>query len=264
MKRLKKLRFFASLTVVLVCLSFLSVSVKADAYAGEADVVDMNDNSKEEALPKTAAKQILDEYSQYFAQMATMSVEELEFADNMYRGQFDAYGNFAKAIGNEKIGAFKSYSDVKVEKGEGKYDSDIHAILHFEKMDLKMTMHYANFPVVGEQIKSIEFGAAEEEESLTAKMKSAAINTLLGMGTVFIVLIFISFLISLFKYLPKLLDRNKKEKVQISPQASDNNEHVAIETTEDNTELIAVIAAAIAASEQVSTDSFVVRSIRRR
>ena len=33
---------------------------------------------------------------------------------------------------------------------------------------------------------------------------------------------------------------------------------------EDDSELIAVIAAAIAASEQTSTDSFVVRSIRRR
>ena len=32
----------------------------------------------------------------------------------------------------------------------------------------------------------------------------------------------------------------------------------------DDTELIAVIAAAIAASENTSTDSFVVRSIRRR
>lgn len=99
-------------------------------------------------------------------------------------------------------------------------------------------------------------------------MTKAGLNTLLGMGTVFIVLIFISLLISLFKYIPALeaafKNKGKKEepkKTQAAPA------EVAVEPVveaEDDTELVAVIAAAIAAAEGTTTDGFVVRSIRRR
>ena len=41
-------------------------------------------------------------------------------------------------------------------------------------------------------------------------MKQAGMNTLLGMGTVFVVLIFISFIISLFKFLPALFAKKPK------------------------------------------------------
>ena len=43
-------------------------------------------------------------------------------------------------------------------------------------------------------------------------MGQAGTNTLIGMGTVFVVLIFISFIISLFKYLPKLFGKKKDKK----------------------------------------------------
>ena len=75
-------------------------------------------------------------------------------------------------------------------------------------------------------------------------MEKAGLNTLLGMGTVFAVLIFISFLISLFKYIPAIQNAFGKKK--------------------DDLELIAVISAAIAAAEETTTDGFVVRSIKRR
>ena len=91
-------------------------------------------------------------------------------------------------------------------------------------------------------------------------MNKAGLNTLLGMGTVFAVLIFMSFIISLFKYIPALL--NKKDTKEV--QQEQPEEVVTEEVVEDDTELIAVIAAAIAASEGTSTDDFVVRSIRRR
>ena len=43
-------------------------------------------------------------------------------------------------------------------------------------------------------------------------MEKAGLNTLLGMGTVFVVLIFISFLISLFKYIPAIQNAFGKKK----------------------------------------------------
>ncbi|EKC45177.1 Sodium ion-translocating decarboxylase, partial [human gut metagenome] len=90
-------------------------------------------------------------------------------------------------------------------------------------------------------------------------------NTLMGMGTVFLVLIFISLLISCFKFIPQIMDKlSKKSSVVEKPEVVEEISETVTANEEDDSELIAVIAAAIAASEQTSTDSFVVRSIRRR
>lgn len=85
------------------------------------------------------------------------------------------------------------------------------------------------------------------------------------MGTVFLVLIFISLLISCFKFVPQIMDKlSKKSSVGEKPEVVEEISETVTANEEDDSELIAVIAAAIAASEQTSTDSFVVRSIRRR
>ena len=49
----------------------------------------------------------------------------------------------------------------------------------------------------------------------------ALVNTVIAMGTVFLVLILISFIISLLKYIPALMDKftKKEEPVQPIPQA---------------------------------------------
>lgn len=104
--------------------------------------------------------------------------------------------------------------------------------------------------------------------SFGENMQKAALNTLLGMGTVFVVLILISFIISAFGLIPKIQAKlGNKNKVQESKTtAVDNTISQIIEKEElsDDLELVAVIAAAIAASEGAgSTDGFVVRSIRR-
>lgn len=100
-------------------------------------------------------------------------------------------------------------------------------------------------------------------------LEKAGLNTILGMGTVFAVLIFIAFIISLFKYISVIENalKNKKNK-KTEEVVTVKTESVAVPVVEevsgDELELIAVIAAAIAAAEGTSTDSFVVRSIRRR
>lgn len=104
--------------------------------------------------------------------------------------------------------------------------------------------------------------------TLGEKMEKAALNTLLGMGTVFCVLIIIMLVIMALGIIPKLEAANKAKKAggQISEKAVDNTIAQIIENEElsDDTELVAVIAAAIAASQgAASTDGFVVRSIRR-
>ena len=99
-------------------------------------------------------------------------------------------------------------------------------------------------------------------------LQKAGLNTLLGMGTVFAVLIFLAFIISMMKYIPNLLEmfeqkEKNAEEVQVVASAP-VVEEVALQAEADDLELIAVITAAIAAQEGTSTDGFVVRSIRRR
>lgn len=113
--------------------------------------------------------------------------------------------------------------------------------------------------------------------SFGEKMAKAGMNTLISISIVFSVLIVISLLISCFKIFP-YLEAKKREKEAAVNAASTKNDVVAqIEQREaaqvvedvtenaiEDTELVAVIAAAIAAYEGTSTDGFVVRSIRRR
>lgn len=109
------------------------------------------------------------------------------------------------------------------------------------------------------------------EYSFGEIMKKAGLNTLMGMGTVFAVLILIIFVISSFSYIPKIQAMfSKKEETakQAAPTTGPDKAIAQIienEEENDDTELVAVIAAAIAAYEgSGSTDGYVVRSIRRR
>lgn len=101
--------------------------------------------------------------------------------------------------------------------------------------------------------------------SLGEKMEKAALNTLLGMGTVFIVLILISLIISAFSLIPKIQAAFSKKTAETKETKTESAAApVAEEELSDDLELVAVISAAIAAYEgSGSTDGFVVRSIRK-
>lgn len=105
------------------------------------------------------------------------------------------------------------------------------------------------------------------ESDLGSKMEIAALNTVIGMGTVFAVLIIIIGVISLFRFIPVIQDRfsgKKKTAVQESTETAAIADSQVDTDMSDDLELVAVIAAAIAASEgAASTDGFVVRSIRK-
>lgn len=101
------------------------------------------------------------------------------------------------------------------------------------------------------------------------KMVRAGMNTLMGMGIVFVVLIFIAFLISRFKYISQLENwfRNRKTKNEQAVTETVAEEPAADEEEIDETDdlaLVAVITAALAASLETSPDKLIVRSIRRK
>ena len=139
-------------------------------------------------------------------------------------------------------------------------------MLEFETREVvfQLVYNYHNMELTGVTINPVY--------SFGEKMATAGLNTIICMSIVFAVLISISLLISCFKIFP-YLEEKKKEKAAAATKKveADNSVVTQIEQREeqeqeyvDDTELVAVIAAAIAAYEGTSTDGFVVRSIRRR
>ena len=108
--------------------------------------------------------------------------------------------------------------------------------------------------------------SADKVYTLGEKMEKAALNTLMGMGTVFVVLILISLIIYCFRFISVIQNKaagkgkkNEAEAGAVVEQIGQREEQLT-----DDLELVAVISAAVAASTGASADSFVVRSIRRR
>ena len=100
--------------------------------------------------------------------------------------------------------------------------------------------------------------------------EQALLNTLMGMGTVFAVLIFISLLISLFVYIPSieraLKNRSSKKEKKAAQEERSAPKRPILEEVVEEEELVAVITAAIMAANggaAVSADKLVVRSIKR-
>ena len=102
---------------------------------------------------------------------------------------------------------------------------------------------------------------SQKMEEAGSHMGDAGLNTLLGMGSVFIVLILISLIIAsfgLFKKKPEVKKEEVKTAAPVTPAVE--------EDLTDDTELVAVIMAAIRAYEGSgagSADGFVVRSIKK-
>lgn len=135
-----------------------------------------------------------------------------------------------------------------------------------EKKNAKAEVIFSN-----DSFMFLESAALNPSSTMGELMGVAALNTLIGMGTVFCVLILISVIISCFRFIAKAQDNAAKKKAPAAEPSGVDNALAQIaeqeETVEeaDDCELVAVIAAAIAVSEgAVTTDGFVVRSIRRR
>ena len=108
--------------------------------------------------------------------------------------------------------------------------------------------------------------------SIEDAMAEATVNTIIGISVVFLALLFISFVISLFKYINKFeqkLADKKAGKAAPAPQQAPAPAPVVEAAPEtDDLELIAVITAAIHAYEEAQGNAvsgdLVVRSIKKR
>lgn len=213
--------------------------------------------------PMEVAKGYGEDYMESFA---AMDEDTLNYVVDNYVGfQQEAAEAFLGYVENDTLGAYEKIGKVTaVESGSG---YDVTVIGEFEKVNVVMTVECRT---VFETLSPVDISFSLEEKDTTSmgeKMKDAALNTVMGLFTVFVVLILISFIISRFKYIPMLEEKlaKKKEKVDTEAEAVPDVAAQLAEREElvDDTELVAVITAAICASTGASADGFVVRSIRK-
>lgn len=143
-------------------------------------------------------------------------------------------------------------------------------VLDFSKRDVTLTCVYNYTSMELEDI------TLDKIYSVGEKMQKAAMNTVMGLGTVFMILILISLIIYCFNAIPYLQKKaEEKKKAEEAANAAARAEEPAVVSEpalepeeeiplQDDFELVAVIAAAIAAATGTTTDDFVVRSIKRR
>ncbi len=154
-------------------------------------------------------------------------------------------GAFAEIVGESRT----------EETEDGEYCTTVTA--QFEKRQAEFKVFYSMEGMITSISLSPEYTLAE-------KMQKALMNTVMGMGTVFLVLIFICLIISCFKYINTFTNKPKEAPQAavsvpvVQPPAVEKEEELA-----DDLELVAVITAAIAASANTSADGLVVRSIKR-
>ena len=174
--------------------------------------------------------------------------------------------------------AIKSYLDARENAGNAQ-TLDMESL---EISEAKDGGYNSTVNILCENNKTIQLALSYNEEmqitnatfnaqyTVGENLKKAGLNTLLGMGTVFCILILISLIISIFGIFPKI-EAAKKAKAAAQVKTEVKQEAavaapapVVEEELSDDTELVAVIAAAIAAYEgSEDASGYVVRSIRR-
>ena len=164
----------------------------------------------------------------------------------------------------DDLGACVSSETAVVTKGDDGYIARMNTV--YEKRAMEFTL------IADEDLSKVETISFSPVYTTGEKMAKAGMNTLMGMGVVFVVLIFISWLISMFKYISVFEAKMKAKKnaaaaapaapaAAPAPTAAPAEE----ENLTDDTELVSVITAAIAAYEGKETvdNGLVVRSIKR-
>ncbi len=178
---------------------------------------------------------------------------------------WESYQSSIEDIGNPRL------DETKPMYFKAGADDSVIAVFH-----LLGDKHNATVEIAYNSYNELQSITVNVQLSLDEAMRNAAQNTAIGMGTVFVMLIVIMFIISAFKIIPTLQEAFAKKEEAPAEASVDKAiegiiEREAAEDETDDNELIAVIAAAIAAAEaaagagsaEISTEGFVVRSIRR-
>ena len=222
---------------------------------------DAAESQYDEATLEQSAEFIITNFSQMgeaeFGQFKELSAYQLDYT-MMQTG--------LKVSGEDFLGMISSWEAAEVECGEyishGDYETEVKSdgvvistLAQYEDREATISFSFDEKLFMKSMDVSAKFSIGEI-------LTKAGLNTLLGMGTVFAVLIFLALIISTLKYIGAAFDKSSKKAAPVEVKTT-VTETVAVDETDD-LELVAVITAAVAAQEGTGTDGFVVRSIRRR
>ena len=237
----KNLTLLLTVFVMTVCM----------AFSGAAPVL------AEEAIDPTTEAQILENTKSLTDSIIRLRDEEIE--------------NYIENGNDFSKNAIAAWNGVKKELGEKKEDQSAVGTpsVVFKDKEYTVTVPVdfenedADFVYTLDQNISPKGLTVNVNYSMATTMIRAALNTLMGVGIVFLVLVFLSFIISLFKYIPNGETQKEERRVVETVPAAPAVEEPEEELTDD-LELVAVITAAIAASQgKAVPEGFVVRSIRK-
>ncbi|MBR5420150.1 MAG: OadG family protein [Lachnospiraceae bacterium] len=210
-----------------------------------------------------------------------MKIDEVEYLNQLLSQSYGVRTDFSIILkgahsyaDSKKLLLDNELENALPETGSITYDVDADQVIanvHFKTLKPNEGGHDGIVEIIYDKNLHVTAVTVNTILGLGESMQRAGTNTLIGMGTVFIMLILIAIIISMLKYVPKLLDAFKAPAEGVTEASVDKAIAGIVEREEaqqdeaDDTELIAVIAAAIAAAggESASTDGFVVRSIRR-
>lgn len=276
----KKITAFLMAVLTALCLFTLSGCSVQPPKADQATAdlcVNTSDAVFQEVFSITSEKGIEEKVSLYQAQK-----------DETYANLYQAWQNALP-----DLGAYSAIKETNVYETE---DSTAYLKFYaceityaFHDRDLKAKIIYDGVSVSSEdssvKAEDLKVGSISLEPvySYTEKVQKALMNTLLGMGTVFLVLIIISLVIGCFGFGRKIADnriaaKNAANQAKAKEKAAkeleekkaepDLPEVVPAAEDADDEEIIAVISAAIAAYEAEHADSgytggLYVKSIRR-
>ena len=205
-------------------------------------------------------------------------VKEVEEKTGMTEGEvvYNTLGQSGRSVSMKNIDAeldavsswldlVDKYGDVKdatngkdftVTKSGGTLTTDM--TLTFGKQDVTYELVYdsVTMEVTGISLTPVQ--------TMGQKLAKAGQNTVISMSIVFCVLILISLIIYCFKFIALIGNKPKKAEAKSEPEKKEIAAAAPATDLTDDTELVAVISAAIAASEGTTTEGFVVRSINRR
>lgn len=255
---------------VLLCLTFLLVLLIAVGCKATT-----HDLSTEEVEQLTILPEDL------IAQLGVVSDDELtqailQFKNNNAEAEAASLQNFLDA--RKEFGDIKSVSFTEIE-GSKKDGYLIHAHIWGSLRESEMTIG------LDKELQMISLSFAPNY-TISEKIAKAGLMTMVGMSVVFAVLIFIAFIIGLFRYV-NILECKLKNKNTMTNAAQSNTEikrespsqslsqamhsvtsaPILQASSTDNLvndkELVAVITAAICSYTGQSEDGFIVRSITR-
>ena len=223
---------------VLLCAALILLPGAFSVSAEEIDpAVQQNLMFNAQGLTDTLISLTQEEIDGYETSTDSFTVSAIE----AWKGSRDEVGTLVADAVN---------ADPTVTERAGKYTVSVPRT--FEKAT-------ANFVYIYDRAMNPASVTIDVKLPMGTTLSRAALNTVMGIGIVFCILVFLSFVISLLKFVPALVDGTKKEtaapaKAVSAAKAAPAPAAAPVSSQTDDQALIAVIAAAVAAAEGTTPD----------